>query len=325
MIIDVENHATTGDLLLKGSSESGSVCEHYWDTHGNISTRIFEEASGTHRRLQFMDEAGIDMAMLTSMHIGTLEQCKKWNDFCAKVVKENPKRFVGLACIPPLAGAPAFEELERAVKECGLKGVHIFTQTEGHPIDSREMWPFYEKVSELKIPIDVHVTLAPSGFDAVHAPYALYFVMARELDMCAATLRVCLGGVLEDFPDLVFIMNHFGGGVSAVLERLDVYMGYMGPSWPSFYLGKTLTRKPWREYFNKLYFNMAGREVGMDAVKCALTNISPKKLMLGTDWPFNYQSSRGAKRYIEEIRKLDLPKEDIEAMLGGNAARLLGI
>ena len=74
------------------------------------------------------------------------------------------------------------------------------------------------------------------------------------------------------------------------------------------------------------HFNMAGREVGMAAVKCALTTISPRRLMFGTDWPFNYDgNTQGVKRYIEEIRKLDLPKEDIEAMLGGNAARLFGI
>ena len=64
----------------------------------------------------------------------------------------------------------------------------------------------------------------------------------------------------------------------------------------------------------------------MAAVKCALTNISPDKLMFGSDWPFNYdRNPEEAGRYIAEIRKLDLPESDIENMLGGNAARLLGI
>ena len=64
----------------------------------------------------------------------------------------------------------------------------------------------------------------------------------------------------------------------------------------------------------------------MAAVECALTNISPDKLMFGSDWPFNYDlKPEEAGRYIEEIRKLDLPGEDIEKILGGNAAALLGI
>jgi predicted TIM-barrel fold metal-dependent hydrolase len=326
MIIDMEHHLATLDKLEKGESGSGKVCERYWDTDGKMKIKSFEEAGCAESHLEFMDAAGIDIALLTTNPIITLEQCRRWNDFCASLVKDHPDRFVGFATIPPLGGRPAFDELERAVKELDLKGVHIWTWNDGKALDSREMWLFYEKVSDLGIPIDVHVTLEPPGLDSLHASYALYYVMARELDMCSATLKVCLGGVLEDFPDLVMIMNHFGGGVSAVLERLDAYMGYVGPGCPSLYQGEPLISKPWREYFDKLYFNMAGREIGMAAVKSALTNISPQKLMFGTDWPFNYdRNPAGAARYIEEIRKLDLPEKDIDDMLGGNASRLLGI
>jgi predicted TIM-barrel fold metal-dependent hydrolase len=121
-------------------------------------------------------------------------------------------------------------------------------------------------------------------------------------------------------------MNHFGGGVSAVLERMDAYMNYVGPGCPSLYKDKPMITRPWREYFDKLYFNMAGREAGMAAVRSALTNISPDKLMFGSDWPFNYdRKPQEARRYIDEIKKLDLPGKDIENMLGGNAARLLGM
>ncbi|MFC2070708.1 amidohydrolase family protein [Chloroflexota bacterium] len=327
MIIDMEHHLATFDLLQKGKSESGKACERYWDmSDGKMKIKSFEEVGHAESHLQFMDEVGIDIAALTTNPISSLEQCRRWNDFCAELVNKHPERFIGFATIPPLEGKPAFEELERATGELGLKGVHIWTWSDGHPLDSRELWPFYEKVSELGIPIDVHVTLEPPGLDGIHADYALYYVMARELDMCAATFRVCLGGVLEDFPDLTIIMNHFGGGISAVLERMDAYMNYVGPGCPSLYTGKPMISKPWREYFDKLYFNMAGRECGMAAVKCALTNISPGKLMFGSDWPFNYdRNASEAKRYIEEIKKLNLSEADVENMLGGNAAGLLGI
>ncbi|MFC2020761.1 amidohydrolase family protein [Chloroflexota bacterium] len=326
MIIDMEHHTATEDLLAKGTSPSGKICERYWDTDGKMKILSFEEVARAESHLKFMDEAGIDMAVLTTNPLKSLEQCRKWNDFCAGLVKEYPKRFLGFATILPLGGKEAFEELDRAITGLGLSGVHIWTWSDGQPLDSRELWPFYEKVSELDVPVDVHVTLEPPGLDSVRATYALYYVIARELDMCAATFRVCLGGILEDFPDLKIIMNHFGGGISAVLERMDAYMGYVGPGCPSLYMGEPMISRPWREYFDKLYFNMAGREVGMAAVKCALTNISPEKLMFGSDWPFNYdRNSLEAKRYIDEIKKLDLPEDDINNMLGNNAARLLGI
>ena len=326
MIIDLENHMAVPEEVLPGTSKSGKLCERFWDTDGKLKIRKYQDFSNENKYLQFMDEAGIDIAVLTPNLISSLEQCKKWNDFCSNVVKQHPKRFVGFASVPVAGGKPALNELERAVKHLGLKGVHIWTQTGGYSLDSRELWPFYEKVARLAIPIDVHITEVPTGLDILNTPYGLYYVMAREVDMCVATFRLCLGGVLEDFPDLVFIMNHFGGGVSAMMERLDVYLDYVGPGWPSFYYGKPLITRPWREYFNKLYFNMAGREVGMATVKCALTTISPKKLMFATDWPFNFDyNPQGVKKYVEEIRKLDLPQEDIQGMLGGNASKLLGI
>jgi predicted TIM-barrel fold metal-dependent hydrolase len=71
---------------------------------------------------------------------------------------------------------------------------------------------------------------------------------------------------------------------------------------------------------------MAGRELGIETVKCALTNISPKKLMFATDWPWNFDyEPEKVKQYVAEIRKLDLPQEDIDGMLGDNAAGLIGI
>ncbi|MFC2072238.1 amidohydrolase family protein [Chloroflexota bacterium] len=325
MIVDVEHHLFVEELT-EGIFESGKVCERYWD-NDRIKIRISRDASNVDKNLQFMNEAGIDVAVLTTSLVTQLDEMRQWNDFCARTVRDHPNRFVGFASVPPLGGKPALDELERAIKELGLKGVHIWARNDGATLDSRELWPFYQKVSELRIPIDVHITNTPPGFDALHAPYALYYVLARELDNMAAVLRVCLGGVLEDFPDLIFIMNHFGGGVSSVIERFDAYTSYADqPGWPGFYLGKSLISKPWREYFDKLYFNMAGREVGMETVRCALTNISPRRLLFASDWPFNYDyEPQEVKRYVEEIRKLDLPSEDIDAMLGGNAARLLGI
>src|SRR4030042_2966012 len=220
MIIDIENHLYLEESTEKGTFESGKICERYWDKEGQVRIRQSQEAARIERYLQFMDDAGIDRVVLTNQS-HNLEQHKKWHDLCSRLVKEYPKRLIGFAAIDPLGGKPSFDELERAVKELGLKGVHIRTRNGGAYLDSKEMWPFYEKVLDLGIPIDVHITGAPKGFDALHAPYALYYIIAREFDMAASVLRVCLGGAPEEFPDLKLIMNHFGGGVSSIIERLD--------------------------------------------------------------------------------------------------------
>jgi predicted TIM-barrel fold metal-dependent hydrolase len=69
---------------------------------------------------------------------------------------------------------------------------------------------------------------------------------------------------------------------------------------------------------------MAGREIGIKTIKCALTNISPKRLLFGTDYPPNFVDDPiGMRTYIEKIKELDMDKESIEAMLGNNAKGLL--
>ena len=323
MIIDMEHHFSTEHQLQMRGTKSAKIGRG-WDEQGVLRIKASMQATIVESHLRFMDEAGIDMAVLSTNMCLSLEEARHWNEECAKVVAKYPKRFMGFATTMPLRGAPALQELERAVKDLGMKGVHIQARVEGKPLDSRELWPFYEKVSELRVPIDVHVEPDPIGYDALDSPYALYYVVGREFEMCATALRVCLGGVLADFPDLKMIMNHFGGGVSAIKDRVDLYWNLLGDM---FYRDhKPLISKPWSHYFDKLYFSMAGREAGMNAVKCALTNISPKKLLFGSDWPWNFEDNPlDAKHYIEKIRKLPLTKEDIDAMLGDNAEKLLGL
>ena len=105
---------------------------------------------------------------------------------------------------------------------------------------------------------------------------------------------------------------------------MDRYIRVMGAK---FLQGKPLISEPYFEnyqkYFDSLYFNMAGREIGIQTIKCALTNISPKKLLFGTDYPPNFVNDpKGMGTYIEKIIKLDLDRSTIEDMLGNNAIEL---
>lgn len=327
MIIDVENHYALPDPSEPDDFESGKITERFWGDDGKIGIRKSQKGADIDLFNQFLDEAGIDMAALTH-HSVNLDDPAAWHDRAAELMAEYPDRYVCFATVDPLGGEDAMNELRRAVNDLGLKGVHIYTKNSGHFLDDDEMWPFYETVSELDVPINVHIEARPSGFEALEAPYALYYVAAREFDMAASVMRLIFGGVLEDFPELDFIMNHFGGGISSILDRFDVYWEYaQEDAWEGgFFRDDPNISGDYKDYFDKLYFNMGGREAGIASVKSALTNISPDRLMFATDWPLNYDyDPEGAQEYIQEIRNLDLPEQDIENMLGGNAARVMDI
>jgi len=325
MIIDFEHHYTPYEIWKRRGGKSGQVVRLF-SSEGKAINTLGDADHDVQTHLDTMDRAGIDMAVLSGS-IDSLEEARLFNDQYSRVAEKYPKRFAGFASTLPLGGKPALDELERAIRGLGLKGVTISSQIDGASLDSRDLWPFYERVSKLGVPIFVHISRAPEGFDAGKAPYDLNRSIVREFALALATSRICLGGVLEDFPDLKFIVSHFGGGISSVKERLERYIRYWDGS---FWSGKPLIKAPFVERFNehfaKIYFNMAGREIGMETVKCALTNISPKRLVFGTDYPLNFaDDSAGIKTYIQKIKELDLGNELIEGMLGTNGIRLLSL
>ena len=188
---------------------------------------------------------------------------------------------------------------------------------------------FYEKMSNYNLPIFIHVSGHVLGYDAYDADYNLNIAFTREADIALNTVRLILGGVLTAFPDLTFIISHLGGGISSTLERIERYIDVRGEKFWTDCGGTPPFGAPYRENFRRLfdtlYFDMAGFEGGMNAVKCALTTIEPNRILFGTDYPYNFHTDgKEVARYIRDIRELDLSRDEINGMLGGNATRILG-
>ena len=325
MIIDWQHHFATESLFKKFGGKHGQAMIK----DGKVGLHVLEEMYKIDMHVDFMDAAGIDMALLSGT-LETVQECKENDDLFHEMMKEYPDRFVGFAPCIPTRGQEALDELVRAIHELGLKGVVISPQNDSHGLDSKEMWPFYRKVSHLSIPIFVHITNIPVGYDAMDAAYSMNVTLTREFDIAANTVRLILGGVLAEFPDLRIVMPHFGGGISSILERVERYVETWGEGFWTELGGTPPFDKPYKEnfrkYFDRLYFDMAGLEGGMNGVQCALTTISPKRLLFATDYPFNFtKNSEGAKQYINNIKNLPLPQEEIEGILGGTAAKLLGL
>ena len=325
MIIDWEHHYLPEQLWLKKGGKKGQRAIFY--EHGKPRGNLHPELCDPEEHLRIMDAVGIDLAVL-SMAVSNddpriaLEECKVWDDEAAKLVQRYPKRFVGLAPVPPLGGDGALAELDRAVKELGLKGAVIRSQASGLSMDARELYPFYEKVSRLGVPVFIHPSGVQMGMAILDAPYDLCRSVGRELDLIVATTRIILSGVLDDFPDLQLVISHKGGGIAALKERIEYQMGNSGAAGTR--PKGTSNRLPFDTHFNKIYFNLAGHHGGMNSVRCALTAIHPSRLVFGTDYPQEFsEDPMKIKSYIENIRKLELDEGSKELMLGGNAGRLL--
>ena len=309
MVIDFQHHYVPVELAKKRGLYAEETT--YLKEGGLRATTMHKRLYDLDLQLREMSEAGIDVSVLSCLlgWSAPMDECRLINDDLAKVQANYPGKFVGLAQAPVLEGQEAIQEIDRAVRNLGLKGITITSQTKGVSLDAPKLYDLYEKICELDVPIFVHPALAPVGYDLLQ-DYDLPRVLGREVDLTVATTRLIAGGVLDRFPDLKLVIAHFGGGIAAVKDRL-LAKGYRFGT----------LKRPFADYFDMLYFDLAGFEGGLAALHCALQGIRSERLVFASDYPqdftgVNTDTGRGMKElkaYIDTVRALALSDATKEA------------
>jgi predicted TIM-barrel fold metal-dependent hydrolase len=96
-----------------------------------------------------LDDAGIEWGIIDG---GSHERT-------AEIVAQFPKKFVGVAVVNPHDGMKAVRELERAVKELGLKCFYATPFRFGIRANDKKFYPLYAKAVELNIPVFIYTTM----------------------------------------------------------------------------------------------------------------------------------------------------------------------
>jgi predicted TIM-barrel fold metal-dependent hydrolase len=96
-----------------------------------------------------LDEAGIEWGAIEA---GSHERT-------AEVVSRYPDRFIGTAVVNPHEGMKAVRELERAVKELGLRCFYASPYRFGIRANDKKFYPLYAKAVELGIPVFIYTTM----------------------------------------------------------------------------------------------------------------------------------------------------------------------
>jgi aminocarboxymuconate-semialdehyde decarboxylase len=319
MVVDFQHHYVPVELAKQRGLYSEQTT--YLQEGGRRATTMHTRLYDLELQLKDMAQAGIDVSVLSCLlgWSATLEECRLINDDLARVQTKYSGRFVGLAQAPVLGGKEALREIDRSIRSLGLKGVTITSQIKGVSLDSPELYELYEKVCELDVPVFVHPALAPIGYDLLQ-DYDLPRVLGREVDLTVATTRLIAGGILDRFPKLKLVIAHFGGGIAAVKDRL-LAKGYRFGT----------LKRPFGDYFDMLYFDLAGFEGGLPALHCALQGIRTERLVFASDYPqdftgVNTDTGKGMqelRNYIDTIRELPLNEGTIDAILGRTAVDLL--
>ncbi|MBW1803235.1 MAG: amidohydrolase [Deltaproteobacteria bacterium] len=326
LVIDAHNH-----YLPKDATELACVADGM-DYAASLK-RIpvgYEAAYDIENRIKLMDDAGVDMTVLeqSAWSPQGIAVCKAMTDGYADAAKKYPDRFIPCAHLPLQPGQEVLDELDRAVNELGFKVLSLVSSTSKYTLDSEDLFPLYEKVNALDIPIFVHPSIKSGIWGG--SKHGLSNHVSREYDVAKATVEV-MYGVLPRFPELKFIMPHHGGGIPSQKGRMMAWHEPEDWQVPDNIKGMPKTPveleelgldKDFEDLWGKLYFDTAGFGGWMPITEAATKTIMIERLCFGTDYPFEIHNARDVKAFIDNIKALDIPEQDKKNILGENIKRL---
>ncbi|MGQ0546627.1 MAG: amidohydrolase family protein [Betaproteobacteria bacterium] len=252
------------------------------------------------------------------------------NDGMTEIVEKHPELFPAFVASLPMNNVPAaLEEMDRAIGKLGARGVQIFTNVDGRPLDEPEFFPVFERMSlEHDLPIWVHPSRTakfPDYSSEGKSKYEIWWLFGWPYETSAFMARLVFSGMLERLPKLKIITHHLGAMAPFFVNRIGYGMDQLGARTADEDYESLLKRMNKRpvDYF-KMFYADTSINGSPAAIRCGIDFYGVGKVLFGTDCPFDPQ---GGPLFIREtIKALDglrLSKQDKRRIYFGNAARML--
>jgi aminocarboxymuconate-semialdehyde decarboxylase len=267
-------------------------------------------------RIAHMDRIGVDVQVVSVLpplfrydlpaEVGAAAAVAI-NDEIAGMRARWPERFLGLATLPLQAPAAAVDEIDRAMA-AGLSGIAVGTHVGGRDLDDPALRPVWRRAGERGCFVLIHPA-HPRGGPALRRGY-LSNIVGNPLETTLAFAALVLGGVLDEVPGLNVCFVHGGGYITSMAGRLDHAYAVRAEVAGS--------RRPPGEYLRRVWFDSLTHD---PAGLAALTaRVGADRVLLGSDYP----ADMGAADPVAAVTAAGLPEADRDAVIGVNAARLLG-
>ena len=302
MYVDMAAHILTPNFTKKYAELVPSIANRIEMTTPAVSDLEIRMRlmSRYPRVLQVLTMANLPLERYVDKAADAIVLAKIGNDDLADLVLRYPDKFMGAAAILPMNDVDAAcKEAERAVKQCGLQGIQLYTRVNGEPVADEKFRPLFKLMDDYGLPVWIHPTLN-SQLD----PDNDMFTWEFELTSCMHKLVV--SGIFKEFPDLKIIIHHAGAMVPFNVGRVDYTLNL----YPLPYKGLS-------EDFRKFYVDTAiyGNTTGlMDSYSF----FGAEHMLYGTDAPLGPKWGM-IEGTIESIDAMDIPENEKRMIYKQNA------
>ena len=259
----------------------------------------------------------------------TPELAQLANDTMAETVAKHPDRFPGFVASLPMNNPDAsVREIDRALNDLGAKGVQIFSNVNGRPLDDPAFLPLFQRMAEADRPIWLHPTRTGAFADYAtedRSKYELWWAFGWPYETSVAMARIVFAGYLDRFPNLKIITHHMGGMIPYFAGRIGPGLDQLGARTEDEDLTvhlKRLNKRP-LDYFKMFYADTA-LFGARPAMECGLAFFGTEHVMFASDFPFDPEKGTfNIRETIRDIDGLPISDADRQEIYEGNARRLL--
>ena len=269
------------------------------------------------QRIADMDQQGVAMqaiSLSTPMNNWGDEAlshklARVWNDGASAAHQAYPDRLVAFLALPMLYPDRAIDELNRASKLPGMRGVYMGTNIDSHDLDDPLFEKTFTRIEALGLPVFLHPIQTIGGQRL--QPWYLSNLLGNPYDTAIAACHLIFGGVLDRHPKLQVTLPHGGGALPILIGRID-----HGSQVRAEVQELHMTQQPSAYLQRFTYDTIVHSKPIMEFV---IREMGAERVMLGSDYCFDM----GYERPVEFLEQINLTSAQRKMVLGGNAARLL--